>query len=208
MTNTIRINHANQYVSRPVQLKTGWPNINSVRTNINTGRTNINSVMPRVNTVNTNVNTIRSRQLVPTRTSNSLSPKSPQGSAVKTSAGYNWRNSNLNSNCDIGPTFIRTMNAKGPKGLCPQEKLISLFHVQDNPLKNMVDRGDLLPLEVAKATYLHKVLFTETECFACLIAKATSDESKLWHRRLDSEEEESEAQGRKSQDDPLVSLVQ
>ncbi|GKA02404.1 putative ribonuclease H-like domain-containing protein, partial [Tanacetum coccineum] len=74
----------------------------------------------------------------------------------------------------------------------------------------------------AVATYLHKVLFTETEClvvssdfkmpdenqillkvpkhhnmysfdmktptpakgFACLIAKATSDESKLWYRRL------------------------
>ncbi|GKF69730.1 hypothetical protein Tco_0202787 [Tanacetum coccineum] len=49
---------------------------------------------------------------------------------------------------------------------------------------------------------------TPAKGFACLIAKATSDESKLWHRRLDSEEEESEAQGRKSQDDPLVSLVQ
>ncbi|GJU77913.1 hypothetical protein Tco_1274983 [Tanacetum coccineum] len=35
------------------------------------------------------------------------------GSAVKTSAGYNWRNSNPNSNCDSGPTFIRTVNAKG-----------------------------------------------------------------------------------------------
>ncbi|GKB16377.1 ribonuclease H-like domain-containing protein [Tanacetum coccineum] len=120
------------------------------------------------------------------------------------------------------------------------------------------EHGDLLPLEIGKATYLvkekirvgnldfdsvsfvkelghfnlfsisqicdkqHKVLFTETEClvvssnfkmpdenqillkvprhhnmysfdmktptpakgFACLIAKATSDESKLWHRRL------------------------
>ncbi|GJU16694.1 putative ribonuclease H-like domain-containing protein [Tanacetum coccineum] len=77
-------------------------------------------------------------------------------------------------------------------------------------------------LEVANATKLHKVLFTETEClvvssdfkmpdenqillkvprhhnmysfdmktpsltkdYACLIAKATCDESKLWHRRL------------------------
>ncbi|GJT73257.1 hypothetical protein Tco_1032543 [Tanacetum coccineum] len=35
------------------------------------------------------------------------------GTAVKTSAGYNWRNSRPNSNCDSGPTFIRTMNAKG-----------------------------------------------------------------------------------------------
>ncbi|GKA87745.1 hypothetical protein Tco_0809509 [Tanacetum coccineum] len=35
-TNTDRINHANQFVPRPVQLNTGRPNINSVRTNINT----------------------------------------------------------------------------------------------------------------------------------------------------------------------------
>ncbi|GJZ57199.1 retrovirus-related pol polyprotein from transposon TNT 1-94 [Tanacetum coccineum] len=93
--------------------------------------------------------------LVPTRTSNSFSPKRPQvnqfnqrghfsksyssvrrpfaknysitmshshavkgnwGSAVKTSVGYNWRNSKPNSNCDSGPTFIRTVNAKGPQG--------------------------------------------------------------------------------------------
>ncbi|GKF04866.1 hypothetical protein Tco_0035534, partial [Tanacetum coccineum] len=41
------------------------------------------------------------------------------GSAVKTSASYNWRNSRLNFNYNSGPTFIRT----------------------DHPLKNMVDRG-------------------------------------------------------------------
>ncbi|GKA02172.1 hypothetical protein Tco_0674837 [Tanacetum coccineum] len=167
-TNANRINHANQFVPRPVQLNTGRTNINSVRpnintgrvnvnsvkSNVNTGRTNINSVRPRVNTVNTNVNTVRFRQPVPTRTSNSFSPKRPQvnqfndrrhfskshssvrrpfakitaqmshsnavkgnwGSAVKTSAGYNWRNSKPNSNYDSGPTFIRTMNAKGPQG--------------------------------------------------------------------------------------------
>ncbi|GJU26940.1 hypothetical protein Tco_1165561 [Tanacetum coccineum] len=77
-TITNRINHANQFVPRPVQLNTGRPNINSVRTNINTGRTNIKSVRPRVNTVNTNVNTVRFRQPVPTRISNSFSPKRPQ----------------------------------------------------------------------------------------------------------------------------------
>ncbi|GJR16684.1 putative ribonuclease H-like domain-containing protein [Tanacetum coccineum] len=298
-TNADRINHANQFVPRPVQLNAGRPNINSVRPNINTGRTNINSVRPRVNTVNSNVNTVRSRQPVPTKTSNSFSPKRPQvnqfnqrrhfsksyspvrrpidrntakmsyfnavkgnwGTAVKTSAGYNWRNSSPNSNCDSGPTFIRT----------------------DHPLKNMVDRGifdsgcsghmtgnkdqleDFEEFNGGSVTFggskgyitgkgrirvgnldfdsvsfvkelghfnlfsisqicdkQHKVLFTETEClvvssdfkmpdenqillkvprhhnmysfdmktptpakgFACLIAKATSDESKMWHRRL------------------------
>ncbi|GJW88286.1 ribonuclease H-like domain-containing protein [Tanacetum coccineum] len=164
-TNANRVNHANKFVPRLVQLNTGRPNINSVRPNINTGRTNINSVRPnintgrtnvnpvrpRVNTGSSNVNTVRSRQPVPVKTSNSFSPKRPQvnqfnqrrhfsksyssvrrpfakttaqmshfhavkgnwGSAVKTSAGYNWRNSKPNSNCDSGPTFIRTVNAKG-----------------------------------------------------------------------------------------------
>ncbi|GKF41214.1 ribonuclease H-like domain-containing protein, partial [Tanacetum coccineum] len=100
-TNTNGINHVNQFVPRPVQL--------------NTGRTNINYVRPRVNTVNT----VRFKQPVPTRTSNYFSPKRPQGkwgSAVKTSAGYNWRNYKPNSNCDSRPTFIRTVNAKGPQG--------------------------------------------------------------------------------------------
>ncbi|GKA22768.1 hypothetical protein Tco_0708730 [Tanacetum coccineum] len=107
-TNANRVNHANQFVPRSVQL--------------NAGRTNINSIRSRVNTSSYNVNTIRSRQPIPTRTSNSFSPKRPQGNwgtAVKTSAGYNWRNSRPNSNCDSGPTFIRT----------------------DHPLKNMEDRG-------------------------------------------------------------------
>ncbi|GKF88680.1 hypothetical protein Tco_0259557, partial [Tanacetum coccineum] len=81
--------------------------------NINTGRTNVNSVRPSVNFVRPRVNTVRSRQPVPTRTSNSFSPKRPQGSAVKTSAGYNWRNTIPNSNCNGGPISIRTVNAKG-----------------------------------------------------------------------------------------------
>ncbi|GKF26471.1 hypothetical protein Tco_0082365, partial [Tanacetum coccineum] len=98
---------------------TGRTNINSVRRNINTGRTNVNPVRPRVNTGSSNVNIVRTRQLVPNKTSNSFSPKIPQGnwgSAVKTSAGYNWRPTRPNSNYNGGPTFIRTMNAKGPQG--------------------------------------------------------------------------------------------
>ncbi|GJZ30163.1 hypothetical protein Tco_0575210 [Tanacetum coccineum] len=54
--------------------------------------TNINSVRPTVNTGSSNINTVRSRQPEPTRTSNSFSPKRPQGNwgtAVKTLAGYN-----------------------------------------------------------------------------------------------------------------------
>ncbi|GJZ19583.1 hypothetical protein Tco_0556173 [Tanacetum coccineum] len=195
-TNANRVNHANQFVPRSVQLNAGRPNINSVRPNINTGRTNINSVRPnintgrvnvnsvrpnvntgrvnvnsvksnvntgrtnvnpvrpRVNTGSSNVNTVRSRQPVPTKTSNSFSPKRPQvnqlnqrrhfskshspvsrpivrntarmtyshavkgncGTAVKTSAGYNWRKTRPNSNYDSRSNFVKTVNVKGPQG--------------------------------------------------------------------------------------------
>ncbi|GJT68125.1 ribonuclease H-like domain-containing protein [Tanacetum coccineum] len=263
-TNANRVNHANQFVPRSVQLNAGRPNINSVRPNINTGRTNVNSVRPRVNTGSSKVNTVRSRQPVPTRTSNSFSPKRPQGTAVKTSACYNWRNSRPNSNCDSGPTFIRTMNAKGSKpekAWVPKRRTNFSFSVQDHPLqehrglrggsvtfggskgyitgKGRIRVGNLDFDSVSFVKELghfnlfsisqicdkqHKVLFTETEClvvspdfkmpdenqillkvprqhnmysfdmktpsltkdYACLIAKATSDESKLWHRRSDN----------------------
>ncbi|GJY02159.1 hypothetical protein Tco_0360311 [Tanacetum coccineum] len=153
-TNANRVNHANQFVPRSVQLNAGRPKLNSVRPNINTGRTNINSVRPKVNAVSPKVNTVRSKQPVTQKTSNSMSPKRPQmnqinqirdfskshssvrrpfakstaqmansnavmgswGSAVKTSASYNWRNSRPNFNYNSGPTFIRTVNANGPQG--------------------------------------------------------------------------------------------
>ncbi|GJS05421.1 putative ribonuclease H-like domain-containing protein [Tanacetum coccineum] len=66
--NDDKINHANQFVPRSVQLNTDRPNINSVRPNINTGRTNINYVRPRVNTVNT----VSSRQSGHTGPQNAL----------------------------------------------------------------------------------------------------------------------------------------
>ncbi|GJR29637.1 putative ribonuclease H-like domain-containing protein [Tanacetum coccineum] len=110
-TNANRVNHANQFVPKPVQLNAGRPKINSVRPNINTGRVNVNSVKSNINTGRTNVN-----PRVNTGSSNVNT-----GSAVKTSAGYNWRNSKPNSNCDSGPTFIRTVISKGPQGSSTEE---------------------------------------------------------------------------------------
>ncbi|GJZ25920.1 hypothetical protein Tco_0570173 [Tanacetum coccineum] len=93
-TNANRVNHANQFVPRSVQLNAGRPNINSVRPNINTGRTNVNSVRPNinyvrqnVNSVRTNINTVRSKQPVPTNNTNSFSPVRPQGSSTQAHGG-------------------------------------------------------------------------------------------------------------------------
>ncbi|GJT18094.1 putative ribonuclease H-like domain-containing protein [Tanacetum coccineum] len=299
--NANRVNHANHFVPRPVQLNAVRPNINTGRTNVNSVRQNVNSVKSKVNTGSFNINTVRSKQPKPTSISPSFSPVRPQvnkfnqrshfsnshspvkrpivrniirmtnsdavkenwGTAVKTSAGYNWRRTRPTSNYNSGSNFVRTEN--------------------DHPLKNMGDRGifysgysghmtgnkdhleDFEEFKGGSITFggskgyitgkgrirvgnldfdsvsfvkelghfnlfsisqicdkLYKVLFTETEClvvspdfkmpdenqillkvprqhnmysfdmttptlskdYACLIAKATSDESKLWHRRL------------------------
>ncbi|GJY58510.1 ribonuclease H-like domain-containing protein [Tanacetum coccineum] len=276
--NANRVNHANHFVPRPVQLIAVRQNVNSVRPNVNTGRANVNSVRQNVNSVRSNVNTgsfnintVKAKQPIHTSNSNSFSPVRPQvnkfnqrshfskshspvrrpivrntakmsythavkgnwGTAIKTSAGYNWRKTRPNSNCNSGSNFIRT----------------------DHPLKNMEDRGifdsgcsghmtgnkdhldDFEECKGGSVTFggskgyitgkgriRHKVLFTKTEClvvspdfkmpdenqillkvprqhnmysfdmktpapakdYTCLIAKATSDESKLWHRRSDN----------------------
>ncbi|GJT88234.1 hypothetical protein Tco_1069951 [Tanacetum coccineum] len=105
-----------------VEVKWCRSNVNTGRANVNTVRANVNSVRHNVNSVRTNVNTGRSKQPVPTSNSNSFSPVRPQGNwgtAVKTSAGYNWRRTRPNSNYNSGSNFVRT----------------------DHPLKNMEDRG-------------------------------------------------------------------
>ncbi|GJY02946.1 hypothetical protein Tco_0361098 [Tanacetum coccineum] len=57
--NANRVNHANHFVPRPVQLNAVRPNLNSVRSNVNTGRAKVNSVRQNVNYVRSNVNTGR-----------------------------------------------------------------------------------------------------------------------------------------------------
>ncbi|GJZ62623.1 ribonuclease H-like domain-containing protein [Tanacetum coccineum] len=81
--NENRVNHANHFVPRPVQLNVVRPNSNFVRPNVNTGRENVNSVRQNVNSARSNVNTFRPKQLVPTSNSNSFSLIRPQDHPVK-----------------------------------------------------------------------------------------------------------------------------
>ncbi|GJT81076.1 ribonuclease H-like domain-containing protein [Tanacetum coccineum] len=84
--------------------------------------------------------------------SHSHAVKGNWGSAVKTSAGYNWRNTSPNSNCNGGPTFIRTVITKGPQG-------------RPKPVKGtMTELGHFNLFSILQIRdKQHKVLFTETE---------------------------------------------
>ncbi|GJW69085.1 hypothetical protein Tco_0123509 [Tanacetum coccineum] len=144
-----RVFNTSNGVAKPV-----WTNANRLGLSVNTGRgNNVNSVRLNVNIGRVNVNSVKSRQPVPTKTSNTY-PKRPQvnqlnqrrhfskshspvsrpivrntarmtyshavkgnwGTAVKTSAGYNWRKTRPNSNYDSRSNFVKTVNVKGPQG--------------------------------------------------------------------------------------------
>ncbi|GKA28163.1 hypothetical protein Tco_0714331 [Tanacetum coccineum] len=225
-TNANRVNHANHFVPRPIQLNAGRPNINSVRPNINTGRTNVNSVRPRVNTGSSNVNTVRSRQPVPTRTSNRFSPKRPQDHPLKNMGDRGIFNSrcsgHMTGNKDHLDDFEEFKGGYvtfgGSKGYITSKGRIRVGNLDFDSVSFVKELGHFNLFSISQiCDKQHKVLFTETEClvvspdfkmpdenqillkvprqhnmysfdmktpaltkdYACLIAKATSDESKL-----------------------------
>ncbi|GKA76089.1 putative ribonuclease H-like domain-containing protein [Tanacetum coccineum] len=161
--------------------------------------------------------------------SHSHAVKGNWGFVVKTSAGYNWRPTRPNSNCNGGPTFIKTdhplknMVDRGSKGYITGKGRIRVGNLNFDSVSLVKELGHFNLFSISQiCDKQHKVLFTETEClvvssdfkmpdenqillkvprhhnmysfdmktptpaksFACLIAKATSDESKMWHRRL------------------------
>ncbi|GJS20881.1 ribonuclease H-like domain-containing protein [Tanacetum coccineum] len=246
-TNANRINHANQFVPRSVQLNAGRPKFNSVRPNINTGRTNINSGRPKVNAVSPKVNTVRSKQPVTHKTSNSMSPKRPQMNQINQRRDFSKSYSFVrrpfekstaqmaHSNAVMGswgsaehPPEEHEFNGGsvtfgGSKGYISGKGRIRVGNLDFDSVSFVKELGHFNLFSISQiCDKQHKVLFTETEClvvssdfkmpdenqillkvprhhnmysfdmktpspakgFACLIAKATSDESKLWHRRL------------------------
>ncbi|GJT69397.1 hypothetical protein Tco_1028683 [Tanacetum coccineum] len=121
-------------------INTGRTNINSVRPKVNAVSSNINTVRSRQPVPNKTSNSLSPKRpqmnqinqrrdfskphssvrrpfaKTTAQMSHSNAVMGNWGSAVKTSASYNWRNSRPNFNYNSGPTFIRTVNAKGPQG--------------------------------------------------------------------------------------------
>ncbi|GKA23265.1 putative ribonuclease H-like domain-containing protein [Tanacetum coccineum] len=143
----------------------------------------INTVPVQLYAVRSNVNTVRANV-------NSVRQNVNSGTAVKTSAGYNWRKTRPNSNYNSGSKFVRTVNSKGPQGRPKPEKAWHkvLFTETEclvvSPNFKMPDENQIL-LKVPRQHNMYSFDMKTpslTKDYACLIAKATSDESKLWHR--------------------------
>ncbi|GJR84706.1 hypothetical protein Tco_0155491 [Tanacetum coccineum] len=185
-TNANRVNHANKFVPRSVQLNAGRPNINSVRPNINTGRTNINSVRPnintgrtnvnpvrpRVNTGSSNVNTVRSRQPVPVKTSNSFSPKRPQDHPLKNMVDRGIFDSgcsgHMTGNKDQLEDFEEfnggSVTFGGSKGYISGKGKIRVGNLDFDSVSFVKELGHFNLFSISQiCDKQHKVLFTETE---------------------------------------------
>ncbi|GKB12331.1 ribonuclease H-like domain-containing protein [Tanacetum coccineum] len=222
--NANRVNHANHFVPRPVQLNAVRPNSNSVRPNVNTVRQNVNSVR-------SNVNTVRPKQLVPTSNSNSFSPVRPQDHPLKNMEDRGIFDSgcsaHMTGNKDHLDDFEEckggSVTFEGSKGYITSKGRIRVGNLDFDSVSFVKELGHFNLFSISQiCDKQHKVFFTETEClvvspdfkmpdenhillkdprqhnmysfdmktpaptkdYACLIAKATSDESKLWHRRL------------------------
>ncbi|GJS39974.1 putative ribonuclease H-like domain-containing protein [Tanacetum coccineum] len=207
--NANRVNHANHFIPRPVQLITVRQNINSVRPNVNTGRANVNSVRQNVNSVRSNVNTdhplknIEDRGIFDSRCSGHMT-------------------GNKDHLDDFEECKEGSVTFGGSKGNITGKGRIRIGNLDFDSVSFVKELGHFNLFSISQIRdKQHKVLFTETEYlvvspdfkmldenkillkvprqhnmysfdmktpaltkdYACLIAKATSDESKLWHRR-------------------------
>ncbi|GJV93518.1 putative ribonuclease H-like domain-containing protein [Tanacetum coccineum] len=233
-TNTDRINHANQFVPRPVQLNTGRPNINSVRTNINTDLDNQYLPGPQTALVLKDHREIRDLLLRPQQViigepldQTPILMDHPLKNMVDRGIFDSGCSGHMTGNKDQLEDFEEfnggSVTFEGSKGYITGKGRIRVGNLDFDSVSLVKKLGHFnlfLISQICDKQY--KVLFTETEClvvssdfkmpdenqillkvprhhnmysfdmktptpakgFACLIAKATSDESKKWHRRL------------------------
>ncbi|GJW02432.1 putative ribonuclease H-like domain-containing protein [Tanacetum coccineum] len=202
---TSRFNTGKQHVN------SGHVHVNSGSVHVNTARVNrpvSNNTSPKPSQVNLNspkkcfskqrslVNRPFSRNTA--HKSNKYAVKGKMGTAVKTSAGCVWRKVIPLSNTNSGPTpESNVIVSRGPQGrpkpvkawIC-DKKLNVLFtkkecFVVSSDFK-MPDENQVLlkvPRQHNMYTFDMKNV-ASSKGYTCLLAKASSDEAKLWHRRL------------------------
>ncbi|GJR43612.1 putative ribonuclease H-like domain-containing protein [Tanacetum coccineum] len=166
-------------VPRAVLMKTGLKTVNTARP-VNTAhpKTTVYSARPMPKAVNTArpnsavVNVVRANQV----------------NVVKASACWVWRPTKLNS-ASITLKNHNYVDARGrsKSGTCPISQTSRNLMDDMLPLGEEPKEGKLLVKELLKLNNMYSVdmkNIVPKECLTCLVAKATLDESILWHRRL------------------------
>ncbi|GJV03178.1 putative ribonuclease H-like domain-containing protein [Tanacetum coccineum] len=190
-------------------INTGRTNINSGRSKVNAVSSNFNTVRSRQTVLNKTSNSSspkrpqmnqmnQRREFSKSYSSvrrpfakstaqmaNSNAVMGSWGSAVKTSASYTWRNSRPNFNYNKLGHFNLSLNPQ----ICDKQHKVLFTETECLVVSSdfkMPDENQIL-LKVPRHHNMYSFDMktpSPAKGFACLIAPATFDESKLWHRRL------------------------
>ncbi|GJY43320.1 putative ribonuclease H-like domain-containing protein [Tanacetum coccineum] len=191
-------------------VNTGRVNVNSVRPNVNTSRKNVNPVRPRVNTGSSNANTdhplknMVDRGIFDSGCSGHMTGNKDQledfeefnGGSVTFggSKGYITGKGRIRvGNLDFDSvSFVKELghfNLFSISQICDKQHKVLFTETECLVVSSdfkMPDENQIL-LKVPRHHNMYSFDMktpTPAKSFACLIAKATSDESKMWHRRL------------------------
>ncbi|GJV69455.1 putative ribonuclease H-like domain-containing protein [Tanacetum coccineum] len=180
-TNTNRVNKANQFTPRPVQLSNIRPNFSTASRTIKTGRVNVNTGKQNVSSGSKHVN--------------AGSVHFNSGTQFKSGASrFNTGKQHVNS----GRMYVNsgTQNKSGSSRVNTGKQNVNTARVNRPVLSNQSTCTDIkslfaftliIPLKQRSHIGQHNMYTFDMKNVVsskCLLAKASSDEAKLWHRRL------------------------
>ncbi|GKC02583.1 putative ribonuclease H-like domain-containing protein [Tanacetum coccineum] len=208
-----------------LQLNTGRENVNTGRVYVNSVRANVNSVRSNVNTGSFNINTDKAKQPINTSKSNRFSPDHPLKNMEDIGIFDNGYSGHMTGNKDHLDDFEECKGELFSPGVSFVKELghFNLFlisQIYDKQHKILFTETECLVVSLdfkmpdenqihLKVPRQHNMYSFDMKTpapakdYTCLIAKATSDESKLWHRRL--EEFFTELQNLKTQENEAYS---
>ncbi|GKC52197.1 putative ribonuclease H-like domain-containing protein [Tanacetum coccineum] len=195
---------------RAVLMKTGLRPLNTARS-VNTAhpKTTVYSARPMSRFSKSAQSTVKRLKAVNTASPNSAvvnAVRANQVNAVKASACWVWRPTKLNSASITlkGYNYVDARD-RSKSGICPISQTLrnlmeDMLYLEEEPnegkllvkelLKLLADESQVL-LKVPRKNNMYMKNIVPKESLTCLVAKATLDESMLWHRRLASKDETS-----------------
>ncbi|GJZ42930.1 ribonuclease H-like domain-containing protein [Tanacetum coccineum] len=171
--NANRVNHANHFVPRPVQLIAVRQNVNSVRPNVNTGRANVNSVRQ-------NVNSVREIGALLLRPQQDHPLKNMEDKGIFDSGCSGHMTGNKDHLDDFKECKGGSVTFGGSKGYITSKGRIRVGNLDFDSVSFVKELGHFNLFSISQiCDKQHKVLFTETECLVVSPDFKMPDENQI-----------------------------
>ncbi|GJZ04960.1 putative ribonuclease H-like domain-containing protein, partial [Tanacetum coccineum] len=183
-TNANRVNHANQFVPRSVQLNAGRPNINSVSQYLPRPQTSL--VLKDLREIGDLL--LRPQQVIIGGTQTPIVTDHPLKNMVDRGIFDSGCSGHMTGNKDQLKDFEEfnggSVTFGGSKGYIFGKGKIRVGNLYFDSVSFVKELGHFNIFLISQICDKQHKDTTPAKGFACLIAKATSDESKLWHRSV------------------------